>query len=318
MKSRNGCERTLYLFLPIITAWLLAWPGTMALAGSSGTHATGKIRIPINKSRVLHIGQSVTQVSVGNPEIADILVLESQQLYVLGKSLGTTNVVIWGRDQRVIKVLDIEVTHDLESLKRTLHDLMPREHVSVRSVQGNIVLSGEVASPSSLQAAVDVAGGFLPQSITSAGAAPKGKVINMLQLGGAQQVMLKVQVAEISRSFTRKLDIKFTSFGPGGGWRFGAVNGGARFPNALIDVPRFDPSTGEFQDFVTRRAPLFGGETQGPFINNFDPDTLSIDDKGLYLSYLSSNFLFRMVLEVAKNKGLAKILAEPTLLDAFA
>jgi pilus assembly protein CpaC len=288
----------------------------------------GKIRVPVDQSRVISVGQTVGQVSVGSAEIADILVIDADQLYVVGKSIGTTNVVLWGEDKKIFKGIEVEVTQDLDALKQILYEMMPNERVSVKAVKGNIVLGGQVGTPAAVQAAVDLAEGFLTKASSSAPAAPgagpmpgqggsggstKAKVINMLQVGGAQQVMLKVQVAEISRSFTKKLNINFTAFGPTGGWRIGAINGGAEFPDALIDVPRFDPNTGEFEDFVTRRVPLFGGETQGPYITDFNANNATIEDKGLYLSYLGSDFLFRMVLEAAKNKGLAKILAEPTL-----
>jgi pilus assembly protein CpaC len=284
--------------------------GFLDLSSSGGV---GKIRVPVDKSRVLRLGQAVTRVSVGNPNIADILVLEAQQLYVLGKSLGATNVVIWGEGDKVVKAIDIEVTHDLEALKAALHQLMPNERISVRSVQGNIALNGQVARAASVQAAVDVAQGFLPRSDQAAEGGGH-KVINLLQVGGSQQVMLKVQVAEISRSFTKKLDINFTAFGPSGGWRIGAVNGGASTPDALIDVPRTVDAFGNPTDFVQRRVPLFDGAgVVGPYVQEFSPDAFNIEDKGLYLSYLGGDFLFRMALEAAKNKGLAKVLAEPTL-----
>ena len=43
------------------------------------------------------------------------------------------------------------------------------------------------------------------------------------------------------------------------------------------------------------------------------PNPLSIVDKGLFLSYLTGNLLFNGVIDIAKENGLAKILAEPTL-----
>jgi pilus assembly protein CpaC len=346
MIERRACGGwALYSCLVSFCVFLIGVPMPPAAVGASGfldlssSGGVGKIRVPVDKSRVLRLGQPVTRVSVGNPNIADILVLEARQLYVLGKSLGATNVVIWGEGDKVLRAIDIEVTHDLEALKAALHQLMPNERISVRSVQGNIALSGQVARAASVQAAVDIAEGFLPRAAQSApgggaqmqlgggaggmpvslpgGGAPQGpegKVINLLQVGGSQQVMLKVQVAEISRSFTKKLDINFTAFGPSGGWRIGAVNGGASTPDALLDVPRTVDAFGNPTDFVQRRVPLFdGGGALGPYIQEFAPDAFNIEDKGLYLSYLGGDFLFRMALEAAKNKGLAKVLAEPTL-----
>ena len=56
------------------------------------------IQVPLYKSRVLTTRTAVKRISVGNPEIADILITSPTQLYLLGRSLGSTNVDV-GRQQ---------------------------------------------------------------------------------------------------------------------------------------------------------------------------------------------------------------------------
>jgi pilus assembly protein CpaC len=108
-----------------------------------------------------------------------------------------------------------------------------------------------------------------------------GEVINLLQVGGAQQVMLEVKVAEISRRELRKFDMNFNSIMTSSRWTTGAVNGGASFPGGMID--------------------------------EFSPNDLFIEDKGLFASLLTNDFLINVTIEAAKENGLAKILAEPNL-----
>ena len=48
-------------------------------------------------------------------------------------------------------------------------------------------------------------------------------------------------------------------------------------------------------------------------IDEFAPNDLFIQDQGIVASFLSNDFLFNLALDAAKEKGLAKILAEPTL-----
>ena len=63
-----------------------------------------------------------------------------------------------------------------------------------------------------------------------------GEVINMLSVGGAQQVMLEVKVAEIARTELKVLDVRFnTILRRSSKWNFGGVNGGATFPDAILD-----------------------------------------------------------------------------------
>jgi pilus assembly protein CpaC len=253
---------------------------------------------------------------VGNADIADILILRSSQLYVLGKDLGTTNVLLWDRDERLIGTVSVEVTHDLQALKAKLHHLMPDERIEVYSAQRNIVLAGRVSNVGNMRAALRIGQGYFKESAgtgtsqpgdTEFGAAnveenKVGEVINMMSVGGAQQVMLEVKVAEISRTELKRLDVRFnTILTRSSRWNVGGVNGGASFPDALF-VP------GDV------RIPIFAEPAPfGPVIDEFAPNPMVIQDKGFFASLLTDEFLFNLAFDAAKEKGLAKILAEPTL-----
>ncbi|WP_315980773.1 pilus assembly protein N-terminal domain-containing protein [Aliamphritea spongicola] len=62
--------------------------------------------------------------------------MQSGQLYVLGRGLGTTNVLLWDGRNKLISAFDIEVTHDLDTLKTKLFELLPEENIDVHSSQG--------------------------------------------------------------------------------------------------------------------------------------------------------------------------------------
>ncbi len=283
------------------------------------TTSNGQVVVPLYKSQIIDLSKGAKKVSVGNPEIADILMLNSRQLYVVGKALGTTNVVMWDSNGRVSDTIDVEVSHDLTNLKEKLYMLMPQERINVHASQGSIVLSGEVSSVVKMQAALDLAQSFMPLSRglgdTQGDVELKGsQVLNLMQVGGAQQIMLEVKVAEMARTILKKLDVNFNAFDINNKWRLGAVNGGASFPDAILDVPRIDPVTGAFDSFVQRRVPIFGNGTPiGPAVTEFRPGTPTISDTGIFASYLSGDFLFNLVVDAAREEGLAKILAEPTL-----
>ena len=76
---------------------------------------TQAMEVALFKSGVIALDEPAARISVGNPDIADILILRSTQLYVLGKDLGSTNVILWDRNDRLIGTVAVEVTHDLES-----------------------------------------------------------------------------------------------------------------------------------------------------------------------------------------------------------
>ena len=274
------------------------------------------LTVPLYKSRIVRLNTPAARVSVGNPDIADLIILQSTQLYVLGKDLGTTNVLLWDRSDILIGTVNVEVTHDLQALKEKLFRLLPQEEIEVYSAQRNIVLAGRVSNLVNMNAAVRIAQGYFSQIAAAVesetfelaqGTAMRadqtvGEVINLMNVGGVHQVMLEVKVAEISRTELKRLDVRFNAILTGSSnWNWGGVNGGATFPDA------------EFLQ-GDARIPVFAGAAPfGPVIDEFAPNDLLIDDKGFFASYLSETALFNLAFDAAKTNGLAKILAEPTL-----
>ena len=312
-KLRRVTQRSGLVLIAALATVASVWSTpTLVLAAGVSTPwslhqgSGGLVTVPLYKSRIIELSKPVKKISVGNPEIADILILRSKQIYIVGKALGTTNVVLWDNDGNVIDTVNMEVTHDLRTLKSKFHHLLPGEDIKVHSSQGSLVLSGELSSATKMSAAMDLARSFLPLSrglkATMGDVELEGSgVLNLMQVGGSHQVMLEVKVAEISRTVLKRLDIQFNAFYNGGSLKLGAVNGGATFPDAV-----FKP--GDFN------IPVFDrGTPIGPNIDLFTPNASGIDDTGLFASYLSGNFLFNLAVDAAKENGLAKILAEPNL-----
>src|SRR5688572_9029178 len=205
--------------------------------------------VPIYKSRVVELPGPVKRVSIGNPDIADVLLLGDDGLYVLGKDLGATNVMLWDRDDRLVSALNITITHDLDSLRKQISTVLPSETIELWSSQRNIVLAGQVSSATKMDAALQVAKGYLEQAATakekimfkeqggSGGGDDKksGEVINLMTVGGAHQVMLQVRIAEVNREAIRKLNAQMNAIHLNGKWTTGGVNGGATFPDVLVE-----------------------------------------------------------------------------------
>lgn len=236
------------------------------------------IWVPLYKSHILELNTPVNKISIGNPDIADILIMQSGQLYILGRGLGTTNVLLWDRKNRLISAFDIEVTHDLDTLKAKLYDLLPGENIKVHSSQGTIVLSGEVTSLIKMNTAVEIASSFARP--TKQDEEEISSVVNLMSVGGAQQVMLKVTVAEVSRHVLKELGVNLKAARDGGGdFIVGALGASG---DTLTSVPGTAAS-------------------------------LPVTGRALFANYVDGSFMFSMAIEAAKENGSAKVLAEPTL-----
>jgi pilus assembly protein CpaC len=310
--------------LPLV-AWSQDRPGSLVLRESRH----GKFQVALHKSGIIKLSRAAAKVSVGNPDIADILVMPGDQLYILGKRVGTTNVVVWDKPGRIFEAFDIEITHDLESLKLKLHELLPGEVVKVHSSQNKIILDGEISNVVKMNAALQLAASFLPECAPGAQggqgsdpglvapAAPPAQpagggqqgcgpeaIVNMMQVAGAQQVMLEIKVAEIARDILKRLEANTNLFHFGDRSVQGATSSGLSLPDALFGTQGLE-------------VPIFGGggssNIVGPAIAELQRATPTIDGKGLFLSYLSGEYLFEAALTLSRQKGLGKLLAEPTL-----
>ena len=269
--------------------------------------------IPLYKSSIFDMQEKPIRVSLGNPAIADIVVLRNDQVHIVAKSLGTTNVVFWDKNDRIFQSINIEVTHDLAALKKKLHRMFPSEPIKVFSAQEKLILSGEMSSAGNVDAAIKVAQGYLPgcharsndtaETSQSSGACGSAEVVNLLEVVGSQQVMLEVKVAEMSRSFLRSLDtdLNLLNFNAG----TGLVNGGSSWPNVLVN--------NEEVPFIAAGIPDGSTPIIGPVVSKFQANTPSISDKGLYFQDLIGDNLFHAALEMSRSNGLAKVLAEPNL-----
>ena len=309
----------------LVCSWLsgAAQSAGLAAVGTPPPRLTGgatiELAVPLFQSRVVQLEVGANRVSVGNPDIADIVVISPVELYVLGKDLGETNVLLWDRDNKMIGAISVNVVHDLDGLKRKFAEVLPGQAIEVRASQRSIVLSGTVSDAATMNAAVSIAETFLQQIQTAKKAEEfqqasnsrredksVGGVINLLQIGGSQQVMLEVKVAEIARTELKRMNPQFNAMGLTGNWALGGVNGGASFPDALY-------GTSNLRIPIFRGGQGAGSGLSGPAIDEFAPSTAIIPNSGLFGSFLSNNMVFNLALDAAKNQGLARILAEPTL-----
>lgn len=254
--------------------------------------------VPINKGMVITLPEAADRIQVGNKEEtqAEVSWLDPHHIYVLGKQLGTTNVILCGKTDHCHRTLKVEVTHDLENLKRKLHEIFPNESPKVFSSQQSIVLAGQVSSVEKMNAILAIAGTFAkpgaaPQIMTGGGGGGGGSVpvpnydmnpavVNLMQVGGPQQVMLGVTVAEMSTSLARDLKVNFSAFGGGTDIRGGAIDN-----SALIDA----------------------------ITNATATAATAYNPSALFLRFAGSDATVRTFITASRDNGLAKILAEPNL-----
>jgi len=203
--------------------------------------AASDMEVIYGKSALLRLPAPVARISVGNPDVADVTLISPGEIYVLGKSIGTTNVILWTRGGQSgsgqTAVINVTVILDAAALQAKLRELMPGEtDIRVTAAGDSLVLSGTVSDTLKADRAVALADAYVRAAAGGQGQRggrqggdasgggqggggdePKGagqglgsiQVVNLLQVGSNQQVMLEVKVAEINRKVAEKLGFDF-------------------------------------------------------------------------------------------------------------
>ena len=76
------------------------WPQVLPLSEEGGPCHSSKeqrcdITVTLNKSKTLRFTDPFSTAVIGAPDIADILPMTEETLYVLGKKIGTTNISVF-------------------------------------------------------------------------------------------------------------------------------------------------------------------------------------------------------------------------------
>ncbi len=239
------------------------------------------------KSLVVRPNYKVRRVAVGNPELFDVIVIGPQELQFVAKSVGATNVLVWASDGKIKALIDVYVGAAGSQVTSALRRVLKNDSIEMERVGGSVVLSGPVASALAMEQALMVSRALLP-------AEEAGRVINMMEVGGGQQVMLEVVIAEMSRSLKRALGTNFHT------------------------VTNSGDSTFEFFNFL-------GNLTQiDERFFKVDPDSLELLELSTLLTLSDSvtlagsgfgigTGLYEIFFELLDSSGLGKVLAEPTL-----
>lgn len=254
-----------------------------SISVAEGVHA-GAVEVPVNKSQVIRSDRPYAKALIGSPEVADVLPLTDQSLYVLGKKQGTTSLTLYDRNNMLIAVVDVVVGPDVISLRRQLSELMPGDGIGARISNDSIILEGVVPDAVSADRAVQIAETYAP-----------GKVVNMLSMGSSQQVLLEVRFSEIKRSALKQL-----------GFRYAGDNG-SNFAGVIGQGSSLTP-------VINDDSGNTGATTVQPFGNGRLTVGAVIDSFAILSRHFSIAGLdFWAALDALERKGAVNTLAEPNL-----
>lgn len=232
------------------------------------------LQVPMNRAVVVESDTPFAELSIANPGIADISSLSDRTIYVLGKEPGRTTLTILGADGSLITNVEVHVTPDIAEFKERLEQILPGEPIEVRTANSGIVLSGTVSSIARLDRALELAERYAPE-----------RVSNLMSVGGTQQVMLRVQFAEMQRSVSQSLSSSLSLGGSALGGNLG-LGGGTNSLNTSSEVAN------AFEGNIPAIS-----QNNGAFLFGFNAGGLEVG----------------ILLEALESRGMVRTLAEPNL-----
>jgi pilus assembly protein CpaC len=229
-------------------------PPTPSVAGdSAGLRCSGQaaqpgsLQLQLGKSTLMRMPEAVQARSVGNPAVLQAMLVAPDTLYVVGVDIGSSNMIVQGRSG-LCNVVEVVVGIDPSALQQALVALMPEQKdIHVSAAGDTLVISGTVDDAPTAARVLELAGAFVrraaqPLDSGGKGAAAAGgasaaqatqsaqsmqagqagqastRIVNFLNIGAPQQVMLEVKIAEVSKTLLDKLEAGVTFNFGGGSW----------------------------------------------------------------------------------------------------
>lgn len=297
-----------YLFAGIAATLAVAIPATANAAPQlvkNPAVASDVQLISTGKSTKIDLKSPISDIIVGNPDIADVQVRSPRQIWIFGKNPGDTTVSATDSSGRVIFQQTIRVAANVDSIDEVFKLAMPDADINITPMSGGYMLTGSVKSADDIAKATEIANFY-----------SNSKFMNLLKTATPYQVNLQVRIAEVSRTLAKEIASNLTMqdanpngflFGIGRGRQSSITNvniGALPLANACtrFSLPEscglilpFNPATGEF---VTNNTKV-----------TFPPNGSNILNLAGSLFGLDVAAAF----DLAERSGLATTLAQPNL-----
>lgn len=221
-------------------AMLMASAGAVGFAAPAAAQTARPpvVQLSIGRGQLVQLDSPISGVFVANDQIADVSVRSPTEIYVFAKGPGETTIYANNKAGRTIYSATVRVGTNIDSVDAMLRLAMPDANIVATTMNGLVLLTGTVASPSDAAEAERLVQAFVGKDV---------QVVSRLRTATPLQVTLQVRFSEVSRNFVKNVGVNMLSRDIGGGM-FGGVSSGGRVPGTIgsIDtssLPMLDASS---------------------------------------------------------------------------
>ncbi len=164
--------------------------------GATGLAATEKITVGAGQSMTVTM-YDLQRAAIANPDVADVVVVSSSELILVGKQTGTTTLIIWSNLGR--QTYQVEVAAADPAIANEIKGILGYPDIRVVKVNKTVILEGTVNDQYQRARAEKIA------------AAYGEKVVNLLEISRPVQIRIEARIIEINRSKTESLGLQYFS-----------------------------------------------------------------------------------------------------------
>lgn len=189
--------------IPIVVGMIvfaiLGYAGIKDVFASHDAAFRHSVQLTTGKADTIELPKPISDILVASPSIADVGVLRSNRLYVVGREIGDTNILAFDDAGNVLAEISVHVHIDEKTLKDTISKFFPDENIKVKTVGNDIILTGRVSTPAVANKVRDLTNRFSVNADQD--------IVDLMNVAGEQQVMLKVKIIEADRTMLRELGV---------------------------------------------------------------------------------------------------------------
>src|SRR3569832_742162 len=97
------------------------------------------LSLGVGKSIVIDLPRDIKDVLVADPKIANTVIRSAQRAYIVGATVGQTNIVFFDASGQQIAAYDIAVTRDLNGIRAALKQTLPNADIQIEGLGDGVM-----------------------------------------------------------------------------------------------------------------------------------------------------------------------------------
>ncbi|MBY3787045.1 pilus assembly protein CpaC [Photobacterium carnosum] len=182
----------------------------------------------LNDAVNLSFNDEIGTVFISSPTVADYKIIDPQQLVLFANQVGDTTLIVYSTQNKVLLSQRISVNIDLKKVRRQLTLRYPQFNLTLNAVGNQVAVRGQVDTAEQRDDIYQVIGTLLNRPTKqnndtnnddddkNALNEPQwDSIINGITVAEAQQVNVKITVAQVTKEFNETIGVDWPSIGSG-------------------------------------------------------------------------------------------------------